>query len=306
VSAVNGRLRKLRRRGAPTWAPEPPVELPPGRLVHVPGRGELFLRDSGGDGPPLLLLHGWMFPSDLNWSRTYGPLIDAGYRVLAIDHRGHGRGLRTAAAFRLADCADDAAEVIRTIGCGPVTAVGYSMGGPIAQLMARNHPDVVSAIVCCATATDWTERRMRVLWRSMGVLRLLLSAAPLGTWRSVLRLAGFPDSSATSWTAAELSRGSGRDLAEAGRELGRYDSRAWVGELNIPAAVIVTARDRSVPHRKQRELAELLGAPAFEFDGDHDAVVTQGERFAAVLIEALATVAPAPGREVAQQSLRVS
>src|SRR5688572_14410988 len=74
--------------------PAPPETLPAGRLVQVPGRGEFFLRDSGGDGPPVLLLHGWMFNADLNWMFSYEPLRQAGYRVLAIDHRGHGRGLR--------------------------------------------------------------------------------------------------------------------------------------------------------------------------------------------------------------------
>jgi 3-oxoadipate enol-lactonase len=64
------------------WPPEPPVPLPEGRVVHVRGRGELFVRDSGGDGPPVLLLHGWMFSADLNFWRTYQPLADAGFRVL--------------------------------------------------------------------------------------------------------------------------------------------------------------------------------------------------------------------------------
>ena len=57
----------LRRRRAPRLVPEPPIEPLPGRIVHVPGRGEFFLRDSGGDGPALLLLHGWMVSADLNW-----------------------------------------------------------------------------------------------------------------------------------------------------------------------------------------------------------------------------------------------
>src|SRR4029078_1284546 len=72
----------------PNWAPEPPVPLPRGRVIHVPGRGEMFLRDSGGDGPPVLLLHGWMFSADLNWYTTYGALEEAGYRVLAGQHHG--------------------------------------------------------------------------------------------------------------------------------------------------------------------------------------------------------------------------
>jgi 3-oxoadipate enol-lactonase len=274
-----------------TRAPEPPVELPPGRLVHVRGRGEFFIRDSGGDGPPLLLLHGWMFQSDLNWYRTYEPLVAAGYRVLAIDHRGHGRGLRTPDHFRLEDCAADAAAVVRDLGVGPVTAVGYSMGGPIAQLMARDHRDTVQALVLCATAPDWTERYMRRLWKAMGGLRLVLNLFPTSAWRGGLRAGGFKDSATTTWIASELSRGSSRDIAEAGRELGRFDSRPWVGALDIPAAVVVTTRDRSVPPRKQRELAERLGATRFEDEGDHDSVVVRGREFAGVLLEALAAVA---------------
>jgi 3-oxoadipate enol-lactonase len=276
---------------AELFPPEPPVELPPGRLVHVRGRGEFFIRDSGGDGPPVLLLHGWMFQSDLNWFRTYGPLADAGCRVLAIDHRGHGRGLRTPEAFRLADCAADAATVVRELGCTPVTAVGYSMGGPIAQLMARDHPDTVRALVLCATAPDWSERFMRNLWRGMGGLRLLLNVFPTSAWRAALRYGGrLPDSPTTTWIASELSRGSSRDIAEAGRELGRFDSRPWAGALGVPAAVVVTARDRSVPPAKQRELAERLGAELFEDAGDRDSVVARGPQFAAVLLEALTSV----------------
>jgi 3-oxoadipate enol-lactonase len=281
------------------FAPEPPVELPPGRLVHVPGRGEFFVRDTHppptpADLPVVLLLHGWMFQSDLNWFRCYGPLADAGYRVLAIDHRGHGRGLRTPAEFRLSDCAADAAAVVRQLGLAPVTVVGYSMGGAIGQLMARDHRDVLSALVLSGTAPDWSEPRMRRLWKSMGVLRLLLNTFPTGSWRRTLKLAGFKDSQTTTWIAAELSRGSSRDIAEAGRELGRFDSRPWLAGIDIPAAVVVTARDRSVPPRKQRELAERLRARTFEDQGDHDSVVARGRLYVLVLIEALAALRDAP------------
>src|SRR6188472_3106861 len=118
------------RRPAPRWAPEPPVELPPGRAVHVPGRGEYFVRDTGGDGPAVLLLHGWTASADLNFHAQYAALAAAGNRVIALDHRGHGRGLRTYADFRLSDCADDAIAVAEHLDAGPLTVVGYSMGGP--------------------------------------------------------------------------------------------------------------------------------------------------------------------------------
>src|SRR5256714_4235957 len=163
--------------------PDPPVDLPEGRIVRVPGLGELFVRDTGGSGRPRVLRRGWMFPRDLNWFRTYKPLADAGYRVLALDHRGHGRGLRADEPCTLSGCASDAAALIRELGCGPATVVGYSMGGPIACLMARDHADTVSALVLCATAREWQDPRMKALWSGMGLLRLVLCALPPQSWR---------------------------------------------------------------------------------------------------------------------------
>jgi 3-oxoadipate enol-lactonase len=284
----------LERRRGPRWAPEPPVEPPPGRIVHVPGRGEFFLRDSGGDGPALLLLHGWLVSADLNWIMVYESLTRAGYRVLAVDHRGHGRGLRTPAPFRLADCADDAAAIVRQEGVERVVAVGYSMGGPIACLLAREHPDLVDGLVLCATAPDWQEPYMRRGWRLMALMRLELGLFPNAAWRAGLRAVGLPDSTGTTWAAAELSRGSARDIAEAGRELGRYDGRPWLRALGQPRAVIVPAEDALVPPRKQRELASLLGVLPQEVPGTHVAVTTHPEPFVAALLGALSEIrAPA-------------
>ena len=280
----------LRRRTAPRAAPEPPVEPPPGRIVHVRGRGEFFLRDSGGDGPAVLLLHGWMVSADLNWITVYEPLQRAGYRVLALDHRGHGRGLRSPARFRLTACADDAAAILCTEGIARVLAVGYSMGGPIGCLLARDHPELVEGLVLCATAADWREPRMRRAWRLMALLRLELGLFPNAAWRAGLRALGLPDTAATTWAAAELSRGSARDIAEAGRELGRYDGRPWLGGVRAPRAVIVTADDDLVPAPKQRERAALLGVRARETPGRHVAVATHAEPFTEALLHALCEV----------------
>ena len=82
-------------------------------------------------------------------------LAAAGYRVLAVDHRGRGRGLRSPERFRLAACAEDAAAVLATETVERVVAVGYSMGGPIACLLARDHPRLVGGLVLCAAAPDW-------------------------------------------------------------------------------------------------------------------------------------------------------
>ena len=280
--------RRARRRGL-LGAPVPPVPLPPGRTVLVPGRGELFVRDSGGTGQPVLLVHGWMFPSDLNWAVTYGPLARAGYRVLAMDLRGHGRGLRGPAPFRLQDCADDAAGVLRELGVPGALVVGYSMGGPVTQLLARRHPGLVQGFVLCATALDWSDPRQKLFWRTMGGLRLLLGLFPTGIWQAGLRAAGTP-SADSAWVAGELSRGSARDIAEAGRELGRFDSRRWAGELEPPGEVLLTSRDRLVPPVKQHALAAALGVVPHELEADHDAC-SLDPGFVPLLLRCLAEVA---------------
>jgi 3-oxoadipate enol-lactonase len=235
-----------------------------------------------------------MFSADLNWYTTYGALEEADYRVLAVDHRGHGRGIRTAEPFTLEACADDAAALLAHLKIQPVLAVGYSMGGPIASLLARHHPRLVAGLVLGATALDWSTPRMKAFWRTMAALRLVLGLAPEKAWQRGLRAGGFPDSPITTWVAAELSRGNSVDLAEAGRELGRYDGRSFLGSLRLPRAVIVPVEDNLVPQRKQRELAALLGVAPREVPGSHVAITTHTEPFVAALLDALAEVeAPA-------------
>jgi 3-oxoadipate enol-lactonase len=72
--------------------------------------------------------------------------------VLAFDQRGHARGLSCAGSFRLEDCADDVAAVAAVLCIDRVVAVGYSMGGLIAQLVWRRHPKLITGLVLCATA----------------------------------------------------------------------------------------------------------------------------------------------------------
>jgi 3-oxoadipate enol-lactonase len=286
-------------RSGQVWPPEPPIEMPPARTVIVPGRGEFFIRDTGGNGQPVMLLHGWFATADLNWWPMYGELVDAGYRVLAIDHRGHGRGLRPMVPFRLVECAADAAGVLRTLRAAPAHVVGYSMGGAIAQLVARDHPDVVNGLVLSGTAQHWQDRRTQRAFRALGMVGLVLSVAPRAAYKAGLRRAGIRPSKETAWLQSELMRHSARDLVEAGRELGRFDSRPWLGQVKTPAALILTTRDELVPPDKQRELAEAARAEVFEIPLMHMDVGTPGTGYGRVLLEALAAIASEEGARAA-------
>ncbi len=289
----------------PAYPPNPPHEMLPARTLNIPGTGELFLRDSGETEPTrpaVMLLHGWVVSADLNWHAAYDPLTEAGYRVLAIDHRGHGRGLRTVAPFRLADCAADAAAAVRALGVSPAIFVGYSMGGTIAQLIARDHPDVVSGVVLSATSQHFQDPETARAWKLMGAVGLALSVAPRATWRAGFRYAKIPISPQTTWWLSEMMRHSARDLAEAGRELGRFDSRPWLSRLSVPAASVITTRDRSVSPRNQRELAAAIGGAVFEVAIDHLDVTERADLYNPALLQALAAVSPGAPVAVAQGS----
>ena len=123
------------------------------RLAELPGRGVTRVWQCAG--PPgagtLMLIHGVTFTAELNWGKVFAPLA-AHFRVIAADLRGHGDGIRAGSRFRLEDCADDLAALAGALGISRFVAVGYSMGGMIAQLVYRRHPRLVSGLVLCSTA----------------------------------------------------------------------------------------------------------------------------------------------------------
>ena len=276
----------------PPWTPT----LPPGRRIELPGRGRTFVRELAGPpgAPTVLLLHGWTASADLNWFRCYSSL-GRSYRVVALDHRGHGRGVRSRRPFRLRDCADDAAALVEQLGAGPVVAVGYSMGGPVASLLWRRHPQLVRALVLCATARTFAARpQERVSFAALGGLALAARAVPDAMRRRLAqRFIGTrtDDQSIESWVVGEMHRNDWKAVLEAGNALGRYDARSWIGEVDVPAAVVVTTRDGVVAPARQLALARSIpGASVFEVDGDHTVCVTNPGRFLPALHRALQAV----------------
>lgn len=270
-------------------------DLPFGAAMELPGRGTTFVRSVPGPpgAPTVLLLHGWTATADLNWFRCYGPL-GRRYRVVALDHRGHGKGLRTRKTFRLEDCADDAIAVCDVLGIDRVIPIGYSMGGPVAQLVCHRHRERVSGLVLCATSGYFsTSREERLSFLGVSGLAAVARLTPLQArrWLTEQLYLQRKTSAWEQWAIEQASMHDWRTVLEAGRAIGSFSSRSWIGEIDVPTSVVITMRDRVIPVRRQVRLFESIrGAEAFRVDGDHDAVVAKAERFVPMLLRALTSV----------------
>ncbi len=274
----------------------PAPVLPPGRPLHLPGRGTTFVRELAGpaDAPVLMLLHGWGSTADLNWYRSYHSLARR-YRVIALDHRGHGRGLRTDTRFRLEDCADDAVAVADALGIERFIPVGYSMGGPIASLVWKRHPERVDGLVLCATSRRFNDTRFKRA--AFSILNGTSSLAALSPFRSVGRLSGAAWSRRlerrgdAAWTIEQVLRHDWAQVLAAGRAIGRFDSTSWIGDVDVPTSAIVTLDDEVVPTSDQMAMTDALAESTVHIvGGGHTACSATSGDFVAALLAACASV----------------
>lgn len=114
-------------------------------LVCVAADGvELAVRDHGGDGSPVLLLHG-AGRTLADWARV-APLLAERHRVWAMDLRGHGRSGDGAAPWTFEVAADDVTAVLAACGAPDAVVVGHSLGGMIAARCLERDGGVPAAV----------------------------------------------------------------------------------------------------------------------------------------------------------------
>jgi 3-oxoadipate enol-lactonase len=262
--------------------------------VQLGKHGTTTVRDIPGPvgAATVMLLHGLGATARLNWGPCFRPLSDH-FRVLSLDHRGHGRGLRTR-RFRLEQCADDAAAVARVREIPRFIAVGYSMGGPIASLTWRRHPDQVAGLVLCATARHFMPRNIaRAARIALPAAARMARMAPSAAREHLLQrmLARIEHPELRERIHREFEGHDPASVIQATHALSGFSSHDWIGSVDVPTAVIVTTRDELVPPRRQVELAaSIAGAEVFEVDGDHGACVARADLFVPALIAACRSV----------------
>jgi pimeloyl-ACP methyl ester carboxylesterase len=269
------------------------ARLPFGQRLELPDRGTTFVRSAAGPrgAPTVLLVHGWVASAGLNWFQAFEPLREH-FNIVAPDLRGHARGLRTRDIFRLADCADDCAATIEALDTGPVIAVGYSMGGPVSQLLWRRHRDLVDGLVLCATSAGFAPNRLtRNFYQAAMLSATVMARMTLPTHLlPPVPMVKLQPSNMPAWAASEMRRHDWRMIIEAGHSISTYTARRWIGEIDVPTGIVCTTEDRGVAPNLQRALAEVIpGATLHEIADGH--LACANARFAPPLVEACLDVA---------------
>ena len=299
------RARRLSRaaarqsaRAATKRVVPPPVvgAVPAGEIIDLPGRGRTYVIDAPGptdDAPTVVLLHALGTTAALSWCAAFEQLAGH-YRVVTFDLRWHGRGIRSP-RFRFADCADDVAAVLNALDIDEAVIVGYSMGGAVAQLTWQRHPDRVAGLVLCSTARNFRGKtRERVFFTMLtGAMYPLSRYALKRVEQIAAMLPETPgaDIDADTWGRVEFRSTSAWAMPEVLGELGRFNSASWIGDVDVPTAVVVTTRDKVVAVGRQYRLAaEIPGAEVFIARGGHGSIVLDATNWVPVLIDALASV----------------
>lgn len=163
-----------------------------------------------GDGPPLVLLHGGVDPS-----QTFGAPLDAmarTHRVIAIHMRGHGLSTDTDAPWSSELMADDVAAVLRQLSIGRARFMGYSLGAGVALQVAFRHPELVEKLVSVSVdyRTDDDYPEVREAFRQLPVHAAeygqQLASSPLAElypdvdWERVFRKSGEMNEPEYDWT----------------------------------------------------------------------------------------------------------
>jgi pimeloyl-ACP methyl ester carboxylesterase len=106
-----------------------------------------------GTGPAVVLLHGGLGNAN-NWGHQVAPLVDAGYRVILIDSRGHGRSTRDDQPYSYDLMGTDVLAVLDGLAVERAAIVGWSDGACTGLVLARHHPDRIAGVFFFACNMD--------------------------------------------------------------------------------------------------------------------------------------------------------
>jgi pimeloyl-ACP methyl ester carboxylesterase len=211
-------------------------------------RGHSIAYRQRGDGPPLMLLHGW--PTDSReWRAQLSGLADE-FRVVAWDAPGAGQSSDPPEGFRLSDWADVLAAFIRSLGLPGVHVGGLSWGGGLALELYRRHPTVVRSLMLMGAYAGWAgslpaktvEQRLQLMERN--------THAPPAHWAAALIRTLVADDApevVTDELAAIVAELHPAATRTALRAFAEADLRGVLPQVDVPTLLLYGEQDQRAP-----------------------------------------------------------
>jgi pimeloyl-ACP methyl ester carboxylesterase len=221
-----------------------------GETAYVETAGQRVRYRVRGDGPALLMIHGIGAPLEL-WLPLESKLSD--FRTITVDPPGTGLSSTPRGRFGMERFGEVMDDLLTHLGLDSANVLGLSLGGVMAQELARRSPDRVEKLVLVSTSCGLKASPMS-LARSATNARLRSRRQvdrdlAAGSDPSILRL---------HWELLGQYTPSIRGYVGQLREALTWSSRSWLGELDMPVLVITGDDDRLVPLDNSRIIASTV------------------------------------------------
>ena len=217
-----------------------------------------------GDGPPVLLA-GSLGSTLAMWDAQVAALSARGRRVIALDHRGHGRSPAPPGPYAIEDLGGDALALMDRLGLRHAAYVGLSIGGMVGQWLAVHAPERLSAlVVVCSSAhlepaDPWRERAAAV--RAAGSPEIVADAV-VARWFTSSWAADHPEEVVRC--RAMIAATSAEGYAGCCEAIAGHDVRAGLPEVRVPTLVIGGAQDLSIPAEHSVAIAAAVPGARLE------------------------------------------
>jgi pimeloyl-ACP methyl ester carboxylesterase len=240
----------------------------------VNARGARVRFVEAGSGPPLLLVHGYLW-SRLVWDDVL-PLLARRFRVIVPDLPGFGDSEKPPPAryaYGFDAFAESLVDLVAALGLGRVSVCGHSMGGAVALTLAANHPDMVDKLILCDPCVYPSPSDAMTRVATIPVLGPIVFKQIYGRamFRKFFRENVYASAAAVPGARIEqlfdtFNGPAAREAAYA-TMLATLDTRALVASVprvTAPTLVAWGRGDRSVPVAHGRRLARELRRARFE------------------------------------------
>jgi pimeloyl-ACP methyl ester carboxylesterase len=237
--------------------------------------GTIEYKDSGGNGPPIVLLHGLMMDATL-WDDVVAELV-ADHRCIAptLPLGAHRQAMRTDADLTLRGIARLVSEFIERLDLDDVTLVGNDTGGALVQLLACDGAVHFSRIVLvsCEAFDNFPPGltgKTLVLTGKLppGLFGLLMQQMRFRPFRRTPIAFGWPtmrgDAATARWIRPVLEQpATRRDIVRVLRAIASerdlmLDAADRLSSFDAPALIVWASQDRVMPPEHGHRLAELL------------------------------------------------